>query len=149
MYRDYHRLWYLMILSKKDLEYYELKLDHILEELTKTTTNLKQNLSNGSNFSDKIGTLTASKIDLEEIIKTQQQLLNFRTTRVNQKLEDLKVSEDINDKIYVKKFIEKLKTREIAIIISYTREYTYQLISKIREEIIKIQDDEKENYKEK
>lgn len=149
MYKDYHRLWYLMILSKKDLEDYESKLDHILEELTKTTSTIKQDLSSSSNLSDKIGNLTASKIDLETIIKTQKLLLESRLDRVNQKLEDLKVSKDINDVIYIKKFIEKLKTKDIAIIISYTREYTYELISKIREEIIKIQDDEKKNHKKK
>ena len=41
MYEKYHGSWYLMILSQRDLEDSQSKLDQIEEELVKTTISMK------------------------------------------------------------------------------------------------------------
>lgn len=140
MYEKYHRCWYLMILAKKNLEDSQQKLDHILEELTKTTVAMKNDISGKGGFADKMAKLIASKIDLEDIIKAQTVLYNTRRKRVKKKLRELKASDDVLDDIYIRKFVNKEKTKEIAKGVHFTREYTYDLISKIRRKINEIQD---------
>ena len=75
MYEKYHKCWYLMILSERDLDDSQSKLDHILTELTKTTISLKQDITGKGSLSDKMGKLIASKLDLEAVIKSQTTLL--------------------------------------------------------------------------
>lgn len=69
MYEKYHRSWYLMILSQRDLEDSQSKLDQIEEELVKTTISMKSDITGKGGFSDKMASLIAKKVDLEDIIK--------------------------------------------------------------------------------
>lgn len=147
MYKEYHRLWYLMILSKNDLDESISKLDRIEEELTKTTVSMKEDISGHGGFSDKMGKLIAQKVDLEDIVKSQSNLYNSRKKRVNKKIKELIKSDDTNDIIYRRKFIDKERVVIISREVHYTREYTYDLISKIRSEIATIQDDLREKHK--
>lgn len=147
MYEKYHRLWYLMILSEHDLEQSYSKLDRIEEQLTKTTVTMKEDISGHGGFEDKMGKLIAQKVDLQEIIKSQVKLYKSRKKRTNKKLKELVKSEDVYDIIYKRKFIDKEKVKEIAKGVNYTREYTYELISKIRCKINEIQSSEREKHK--
>lgn len=147
MYEKYHRCWYLMILSERDLDDSQSKLDHILTELTKTTISLKQDITGKGSLSDKMGKLIASKLDLEAVIKSQTTLYNSRKKRMKKELKKLKASNNVFDIIYKRKFIDKEKVTEIAKGVHYTREYTYELISQIRAKIKEIQDTEREKYK--
>lgn len=140
MYEKYHKSWYLMILSQKDLEDSQSKLDQIEEELVKTTISMKSDITGKGGFSDKMASLIAKKIDLEDIIKAQKTLYNTRKKRMKKKLRELKASEDIMDVIYRRKFIDKEKVKNIARGVHFSREYTYDLISKIRRNINEIQD---------
>lgn len=141
MYEKYHRCWYLMILSQRDLEDSQSKLDQIEEELVKTTISMKSDITGKGGFSDKMASLIAKKVDLEDIIKAQKTLFNTRKKRMKKKLKELKASDDIMDVIYRRKFIDKEKVKEIARGVHFTREYTYDLISKIRRKISEIQDE--------
>lgn len=147
MYEKYHRCWYLMILSERDLDDSQTKLDHILSELTKTTISLKQDITGHVGLEDKMGKLIALKVDLEAIIKSQTTLYKSRKKRMKKELVKLKASNDVFDIIYKRKFIDKEKVTEIAKGVHYTREYTYELISQIRAKIKGIQDVEREKYK--
>lgn len=147
MYEKYHRCWYLMILSERDLDDSYSKLDHILAELTKTTISLKQDITGKGGFSDKMAKLIASKVDLEAVIKSQTTLFKSRKKRVKKVLKKLEASNDVFDIIYKRKFIDKEKVSEIAKGVHYTREYTYELISQIRAKIKGIQDIEREKNK--
>lgn len=140
MYEKYHRCWYLMILAKKNLEDSQNKLDHILEELTKTTVAMKNDISGKGGFDDKMAKLIASKIDLEDIIKEQTILYNTRRKRVKKKLRELKASKDILDDIYIRKFIDKERVGNIARGVHFSSSYTYELVSKIRRKINEIQE---------
>jgi len=149
MYKEYHELWYLMILSKRDLETLLSKKDSILSELAKTASELKDTNVNSSKSSDKMVSLIAAKIDLEDVIKYQQVLFESRKERVEKKLEDLKQSKELNDIIYLLKYVSKFKTKEVSKIINYTREYTYELISNIRNEMKQIERMVNDNLKKK
>lgn len=90
MYEKYHRCWYLMILSERDLDDSYSKLDHILAELTKTTISLKQDITGKGGFSDKMAKLIASKVDLEAVIKSQTTLFKSRKKRVKKVLKKIR-----------------------------------------------------------
>lgn len=149
MYKEYHKCWYLMVLSKRDLEASYLKIDAILSELSKTASELKDTTTTGSHLPDKMGSLISSKIDLENIIEYQKDLFDSRNKRVEQKLEELKKSKDLSDIIYLLKFVSKFKVKEVAKVVSYSREYTYDLISKIREQMKIIENEINESMKKK
>lgn len=141
MYEKYHRCWYLMILSQRDLEESQSKLDQIEEELVKTTISMKSDITGKGGFSDKMASLIAKKVDLEDIIKAQKTLFNIRKKRMKKELRKLKESNDIMDVIYRRKFVDKEKVKNIARGVNFSREYTYDLISKIRRKINEIQDE--------
>lgn len=141
MYEKYHRCWYLMILSQRDLEESQSKLDQIEEELVKTTISMKSDITGKGGFSDKMASLIAKKVDLEDIIKAQKTLFNTRKKRMKKELRKLKESNDIMDVIYRRKFVDKEKVKNIARGVNFSREYTYDLISKIRRKINEIQDE--------
>ncbi|MCX4365097.1 MAG: hypothetical protein OSJ70_04930 [Bacilli bacterium] len=145
MYKEYHRLWYLMILAKKDLEKSQLKYDNILEQTTNITVSLKSDIVGGSSDSDKLGELIAKKLDLEPIIASQKELYKSRRQIVDEKLEELKSSEETKDKAYRLKFISKCKVKEIAKVIDYSDGYTYNLICEIRKEMFSIEEKERKN----
>jgi len=149
MYVEYHKCWYLMILAKRDLEKLQSKKDNILSELAKTAAELKDVTSSGNQTSDKMGNLIASKIDLEEVIKYQIVLFDSRKERAEEKLEELKKSKDLDDIIYLLKFVSRFKTKEVSKVISYTREYTYDLISKIRSQMKQIEKEIDDSLKQK
>ena len=141
MYEKYHRCWYLMILSQRDLEDSQSKLDQIEEELVKTTISMKSDITGKGGFSDKMASLIAKKVDLEDIIKAQKTLFNTRKKKMKKELRKLKESNDIMDVIYRRKFVDKEKVKNIARGVNFSREYTYDLISKIRRKINEIQDE--------
>lgn len=141
MYEKYHRCWYLMILSQRDLEDSQSKLDQIEEKLVKTTISMKSDITGKGGFSDKMASLIAKKVDLEDIIKAQKTLFNTRKKRMKKELRKLKESNDIMDVIYRRKFVDKEKVKNIARGVNFSREYTYDLISKIRRKINEIQDE--------
>lgn len=149
MYVEYHKCWYLMILAKRDLEKLQSKKDNILSELAKTAAELKDVTSSGNQTSDKMGNLIASKIDLEEVIKYQIVLFDSRKERTEEKLEELKKSKDLDDIIYLLKFVSRFKTKEVSKVISYTREYTYDLISKIRSQMKQVEKEIDDSLKQK
>jgi len=96
-----------------------------------------------------MGNLIASKIDLEEVIKYQIVLFDSRKERAEEKLEELKKSKDLDDIIYLLKFVSRFKTKEVSKVISYTREYTYDLISKIRSQMKQIEKEIDDSLKQK
>ena len=83
MYEKYHRSWYLMILSQRDLEDSQSKLDQIEEELVKTTISMKSDITGKGGFSDKMASLIAKKVDLEDMqnnpntMEVREQLLTL------------------------------------------------------------------------
>lgn len=140
MYEKYHRSWYLMILAQRNLEDSQSKMDQIEEELVKTTIAMKSDIIGKGGFSDKMASLIAKKVDLEDIIKAQKTLFNTRKKRMKKELRRLKESTDVMDVIYRRKFIDKEKVKNIARGVNFSREYTYELISRIRRKINEIQD---------
>lgn len=140
MYEKYHRSWYLMILAQRNLEDSQSKMDQIEEELVKTTIAMKSDITGKGGFSDKMASLIAKKVDLEDIIKAQKTLFNTRKKRMKKELRRLKESTDVMDVIYRRKFIDKEKVKNIARGVNFSREYTYELISRIRRKINEIQD---------
>lgn len=144
MYKEYHRLWYLMILAKRDLENSQSRYDDILEQTTNITVSLKSDIVSGNRSSDKLEKLISQKIDLETIIKSQEELYTARRNTLDKKFEELKSSKELKDRVYRLKFISKCKVKKIAKVINYSNGYTYNLVCKIRKEMYAIEEYERE-----
>ena len=141
MYKEYYRCYYKKILAKRELDNSLAKMDNILSELSKTVSQMNNIAVSSSHVSDKINNLIAAKIDLEDVIKCQKDLYMHRSTIVAEKLEELKNSKKTEDIIYFLRFVSRLKVKEVSSAINYTREYTYELISEIKGELKKIENE--------
>ncbi len=139
IFKEYHKRWYLHLKAKRDFDKLQNSIDSVISELSKTVTEMKEEVSHDNSSQDKMGKLIAKKIDMEERIPYQEMLVTSRKKRVEEKLEELKSSKDFRDIIYYLKFVSKFKVTEIARVINYTREYTYDLISTLRVEMKKIE----------
>lgn len=84
--------------------------------------------SNFINYSDKV-------IEIDENIKNTRDIFDNRTYLLKIKEAELRESKDVLDRIYVYHWLEKKKVSKFYRLVGYTREYTYEVIDKIREEI--------------
>lgn len=94
--------------------------------------------SNFINYSDKV-------IEIDENIKNTRDIFDNRTYLLKIKEAELRESKDILDRIYVYYWLEKKKVSKFYRLVGYTREYTYEVIDKMREEINDIRKKVQEN----
>lgn len=147
IYEEYHKAWFKYILAKKDVDEAEDKLDSIIQRLTSMSASIKSDPVKSSSHESDLSKYIADKIDQEEVLKYKVYLLNIRKNKLDKKRNDLDSSNDSYDLIYKYRFIDKCKVVDIAKKINYTREYTYELLSFIRKNMYKIQDEIKKNQK--
>ena len=138
-YKEYHEIYYKFRQSKNDLKKIQNKIEDIIIKLISINSEIKDTISDKNEYNDRLLELTAKKLDLEIEEKKIKELV-FRRKKAKEEAEiELRNSKNEKDIIYTKYYIDHLKVRDIAILISYTREYTYDLLNKIRNEKRKIE----------
>lgn len=86
-----------------------------------------------SSTSDKYVNYCADIEIVEYEVEKTRNILGVREYQLKLKEKELRESKDLNDQLYVMYFIENKKVKHIAKKVSYTREYTYDLIKKIKD----------------
>ena len=123
--KDYNR-------AKKD---YEKALDKKVMLFYRTQPGAikpKDIVNNISPRSDKYLKYSADLEILEFDIENNRNILEVRELRLKLKEKELRESKEILDKIYVLYFLKRMKVKHIAIKVNYTREWTYELVNKIK-----------------
>ena len=84
--------------------------------------------SNFINYSDRV-------TEIDENIKNTRDIFDNRTYLLKIKEAELRESKDVLDRIYVYHWLDKKKVSKFYRLVGYTREYTYDVIEKMREEM--------------
>ena len=138
-YLEYHEIYYKFVQAKIKLQKIQNEIENIILKMLSSTSEIKDNVSNLKTQSDKMLSLTSKKIDLEAEEKIQQELLNRRRIKKEEAEIELRKSNNEKDKIYYMYFINHDRVKDIAIKIGYTREYTYDLLDKIKKDKYEIE----------
>lgn len=126
-----------------DLEIEKIKLDNMVDIQA-----VPPKESIGSN--SKVDTMliyTAKKEELETKLFKKKNLIKEVRAQLREKEEDLKVSKERLDKVYLYKYIEKLKWYEICRKIGYEKTKTYEFINEVDTILSKIRITEKKEKK--
>lgn len=89
--------------------------------------------------SNKFTNYSAQITEIDERIKNTRDVFDNRTYLFKVKEIELRESNDLFDKIYVYKWLDKKKERHFCKLIGYSRAQTYRYVDEIREEIKKIE----------
>lgn len=84
--------------------------------------------SNFINYSDRV-------TEIDENIKNTRDIFDNRTYLLKLKEAELRESKDILDRIYVYYWLDKKKISKFYRLVGYTREYTYDIVDKMKTEI--------------
>lgn len=84
--------------------------------------------SNFINYSDRVA-------EIDENIKNTRDIFDNRTYLLKLKEAELRESKDILDRIYVYYWLDKKKISKFYRLVGYTREYTYDIVDKMKTEI--------------
>lgn len=83
------------------------------------------------------------KKQIDTRLKTIENILLIRKNILVEKEKELRTSKDITDKVYVYKYLDKLKVRKILNLIPYESAQVYRILNKIDKEIKMIKNDKK------
>ena len=72
---------------------------------------------------------------IDERLSEAKGILDERVSLMRQKEEELRKSKDIDDIVYVSRYIERIKVRKISKLIDYSEPQTYRILKSIREKI--------------
>jgi hypothetical protein len=135
-------------------KYYEAqkKYDDILSEkevlfvktLTKATTYDKEVVSGGkpSNTFDEY-LIAKEKKQIDERLEEARSILEDRTKLLKLKEEELRLSNNPYDKIYIYRFIDRLKVYKISRLVGYGEAQIYRILKIIRKNVKMIENDRK------
>lgn len=146
-YQEYYKTYYNFKKAKNKLHKIQNDLADVINTLLSVSSQMKNDVAHNNSYNDKILELTVKKVDLEAREELTKELLAVREKQKNEAENELRKSANNKDMIYVRYFIEHLKPKEISIELSYAREYTYDLLKVIREDISKIDKELKEEDK--
>lgn len=118
--------------------------DNILEEKAKAyygtqpqSTKPKAIVTMPNGNSTKLMDYCAELEIINEKVESARNILGIREYRLKLKEQELMNSVLLLDKIYVMRYIKHMKVKHISLKISYTREYTYELIKKVDQSLLK------------
>lgn len=138
-YKEYYETYYNYRQAKNKLHKIQNDIADIITGLLSTASQMKDVVTNSSNANDKMLELTAKKIELEAKEELAKELLKIREKQKNDDEKELRKSveksKDIKDTIYIKYFIDHIKPKTIAMQLSYSTSYIYDILSQIREYI--------------
>lgn len=122
-----------------DLEIEKIKLDNMVD----IQAVAPKESSRGCSKVDTMLIYTAKKEEVETKLFRKKNMLKELKRQLKEKEIELRESNELLDKIYLYKYIEKLKWYEICTKIGYEKTKTYDFINKVDETLSKIKIAEK------
>lgn len=138
-YKEYYKTYYNYRQAQNKLQKIHNELADTINALLSVSSEIKENPTFSNSYNDKMMNLTLKKVDLEAQLPLAKELLHIREKQKKEDEQELRKSNDVKDIIYVKKYIDHIKVKDISIQIAYAREYTYELLKNIRKDIFELE----------
>ena len=139
---QYHELKKEYIKAKYD---YDKALDKKAEYLYSVlpgASNTESEMIKGS-VSDKLLNYTIKSAEIEKEIEVRRNLMDNLSYRLKLKALELRSSKELLDKIYMYRYIDRVRVNKFCRLIGYSREQTYRKIKEIEEKLKMTQNDTK------
>ena len=128
--------------AKKEFDKALEKKSQLLYSVVPKSANFENELVKGSS-SNKFLNYTIKMEEIDKEINVRRNLRDVLAYRLKLKEIELKKSDNILDKVYYLKFVERMKVKYISIKINYSKEQTYRFLKKIAEDLKMTQNDTK------
>lgn len=128
--------------AKKEFDKALEKKSQLLYSVVPKSANFENELVKGSS-SNKFLNYTIKMEEIDKEINVRRNLRDVLAYRLKLKEIELKKSDNILDKVYYLKFVERMKVKYISIKINYSKEQTYRFLKKIVEDLKMTQNDTK------
>ena len=128
--------------AKKEFDKALEKKSQLLYSIVPKSANFENELVKGSS-SNKFLNYTIKMEEIDKEINVRRNLRDVLAYRLKLKEIELKKSDNILDKVYYLKFVERMKVKYISIKINYSKEQTYRFLKKIAEDLKMTQNDTK------
>lgn len=92
----------------------------------------------GGNSDDKFLNYTIRINEIEKEIEVRRNLMDNLLYRLKLKAMELRDSKEILDRVYVYRYVDRLKVRHIGIKLNYSTRRIYQILEEIQERLHKI-----------
>ena len=128
--------------AKKEFDKALEKKSQLLYSVVPKSANFENELVKGSS-SNKFLNYTIKMEEIDKEINVRRNLRDVLAYRLKLKEIELKKSDNILDKVYYLKIVERMKVKYISIKINYSKEQTYRFLKKIAEDLEMTQNDTK------
>ena len=128
--------------AKKEFDKALEKKSQLLYSVVPKSANFENELVKSSS-SNKFLNYTIKMEEIDKEINVRRNLRDVLAYRLKLKEIELKKSDNILDKVYYLKFVERMKVKYISIKINYSKEQTYRFLKKIAEDLKMTQNDTK------
>ena len=128
--------------AKKEFDKALEKKSQLLYSVVPKSANFENELVKGSS-SNKFLNYTIKMEEIDKEINVRRNLRDVLAYRLKLKEIELKKSDNILDKVYYLKIVERMKVKYISIKINYSKEQTYRFLKKIAEDLKMTQNDTK------
>lgn len=148
-YKEYYKTYYNYRQATNKLHKIQNDLADVINALLSVSAQLKDVVTSGGGSNNKILDLTMKKVDLEAKEPLAKELVAVREKQKNDAEKELRKSKENKDVIYYKYFIDHIKVKEISEQIPLAREYTYDLLKQIRQDMALIDKEMREKNRKK
>lgn len=128
--------------AKKEFDKALEKKSQLLYSVVPKSANFENELVKCSS-SNKFLNYTIKMEEIDKEINVRRNLRDVLAYRLKLKEIELKKSDNILDKVYYLKIVERMKVKYISIKINYSKEQTYRFLKKIAEDLKMTQNDTK------
>ena len=128
--------------AKKEFDKALEKKSQLLYSVVPKSANFENELVKGSS-SNKFLNYTIKMEEIDKEINVRRNLRDVLAYKLKLKEIELKKSDNILDKVYYLKIVERMKVKYISIKINYSKEQTYRFLKKIAEDLKMTQNDTK------
>ena len=128
--------------AKKEFDKALEKKSQLLYSIVPKSANFENELVKGSS-SNKFLNYTIKMEEIDKEINVRRNLRDVLAYRLKLKEIELKKSDNILNKVYYFKIVERMKVKYISIKINYSKEQTYRFLKKIAEDLKMTQNDTK------
>lgn len=123
--------------AKKEFEKALAKKSQLLYSIVPRSANFENELVKGSS-SNKFLNYTIKMEEIDKEINVRRNLRDVLAYRLKLKEIELKESSELMDKIYLLRYVDRLKVKHITYKLNYSRQRIYQLLNEISERLDKI-----------
>lgn len=117
--------------AKKEFEKALAKKSQLLYSIVPRSANFENELVKGSS-SNKFLNYTIKMEEIDKEINVRRNLRDVLAYRLKLKEIELKKSDNILDKVYYLRIVERIKVRQICIKINYSKTQTYRILEEVR-----------------